>query len=119
MIILSAVGMLIVFRRHLMELREMPESEFLEKLRLSDTMFEGLHDSVLTPAGKFWKDNIVPLFYKFAGRVIFKFRGVVRNFENKLTFLDDYIHGKTHPKGNGGSEYWNDVNKFKNGLNGE
>ena len=119
MMVLSAVGVLIVFRRHLLEVREMAEDEFLEKLRSSDAMFGEFHSSVFTPAGKFWKDNVVPLLYKFAGKAIFKFIGIVRKFENKLSFLDDYIHGKTHPKGNGGSKYWNDVNKFKNGLNGE
>ncbi|NOY35748.1 MAG: hypothetical protein GXP44_02425 [bacterium] len=116
---LSGIGMVVIFGRRLLKVRLMPEGEFLEKFRSSSPIMKGLNDSVLTPAGKYWQSRITPLLYALAERVILKFASLAAKFERTLKRFGDYIHGKSHPKGNGGSKYWNGMNDFKNGLKEE
>ncbi len=116
---LSGVGMMFVFLRRLPEVMAMSGSEFLKRFRSSSPTMKGLHSSVLVPAGTVWRTVIRPLFFALVEAIIRRFASLVAKFEVWLKQFGDYIHGKSQPKGNGGSDYWNGMNNFKNGLKGE
>ncbi len=115
----SGIGMIFIFGRRLLKVRLMPEGEFLEKFRSSSPTMKGINDSVFTPAGRYWRTRISPLLFALAERIILKFASFAAKFEGELKRFGDYVHGKSQPKGNGGSKYWNGMNDFKNKLKEE
>jgi len=115
----SGIGVVAIFGRRLLKVRLMPEDEFLRKFRSSSPIMKGFNDSVLSPAERYWRTKASPLFFALAERVILKFASLAAKFEGILKRFGDYVHGKSQPKGNGGSKYWNGINDFKNGLKEE
>ncbi len=117
--IFSGAGMAVIFYRRLAPVRRMPEGELERALRMSKSVLSDISQAALMPLADFWRDKIVPLYYRTAEQCVHKIRIATEKISRRLSRLDDYIHGKTHPKGNGGSEYWNNMNDFKNGLKEE
>ncbi len=114
--IFSGIGMAVIFIRLLAPVRKMPEGELEKALRLSKPVLFGLNQTAFTPLADFWQNKLVPIYYVAAEKCIHKIRVFMEKISRRLSRLDDYIHGKTQPKGNGGSEYWNNINDFEKGL---
>jgi hypothetical protein len=77
------------------------------------------HNRVFVPALNFWREKVVVGFFKKLSRLISKSRFAVRGIEKWLSGISDYLNGKTIQKSDTKSEYWSDVNGFKEDLNKE
>lgn len=119
--IFSAIGMIAVFGRRLSEARKIGEGELLKRLSRGNSVFGDFQNFISALLGKYWQAKIIPIFYKKRENCILLFRMIVAKLSKILLKFDDYLHGKSRIKmnnGNGGG-YWNDINEFKNGLNGD
>ena len=100
--------------------RTMEEDELLLKLKESKSSFADFHDYIVIPSANYWKNYILPNIYREFEKTVSRFRINVLKIEGWLLKLTNYIRGKRNNQGNGNggqSQYWKDVNDFKNGLN--
>ncbi len=96
----------------------MDEKELLVKLQETKYLFSDFYEYIVTPTVNFWKNSVLPNLYKEFEKTVSRFRINVLKIECWLLKLINYIRGKRKVSNNGSSEYWKDVNDFKNGLNG-
>jgi len=115
----SGIGMAFIFVRLFLLARRMSEEELVEALRSSKPTFSEFHNAAIILLLNFWEIRVIPSFYGVTERLISRVEILVRKFDSRLSRIRDYIHGKTHPRGNGGSEYWNNINNFKDNLKNE
>ena len=99
----------------------MDKEEFNEEFKKTTPIFYDLYNFGVIPAGRFWKNRLVPLFYLSGEKVIGKLRLAIDKLDESIGKFDDYLRRKSIPQSNGNSksEYWNDINEFKDNLNAE
>ncbi len=120
--LLSAGGMFYLTFRRFKEARVMADEDLFSKLRELRPVFSDFHDFVFVPAANFWQTKIFPALCKESEKIVSRFRINVLKIECELLKLTNYLRGKRTMNGNGNgtceqSEYWKEVNDFKNGLN--
>lgn len=100
--------------------RIMNERDLIIKIQESRCLFTDFYEGVVNPAINFWRNSILPAVYKEFEKIISRFRINVLKVEGWLLKLTNYIRGKRKVQNNGNqSQYWKDINDFKNGLNGK
>lgn len=119
LIIFSAGGIVYLTAGRFKTVRTMDERELLVKLQTSRSLFADLHSYVVVPTISFWRNSVLPNLYKEFEKTVSRLRINLLKIEGWLLKLTNYIRGKRNVQGNGDqSQYWKDVNDFKNGLNG-
>jgi len=121
LIVFSAAGMLYLAGNRFKTVRIIKEEELLVKLQKTKHLFSDFYEYVVTPTINFWMNSILPNLYKEFEKTVSRFRINVLKIECWLLKLTNYIRGKRSAQCNGNgsqSQYWKDVNDFKNGLNG-
>lgn len=100
----------------------MKEEELLVKLQETKYLFSDFYEYIVTPTVNFWRNSVLPNLYKEFEKTVSRFRINLLKIEGWLLKLTNYIRGKRQIQNNNGngsqSQYWKDVNDFKNGLNG-
>ena len=121
LIVFSAAGMLYLVGSRFKAVRIMKEEELLVKLQETKYLFSDFYEYVVTPTINFWRNSVLPNIYKEFEKTVSRFRINVLKIECWLLKLTNYIRGKRNNQCNSNgsqSQYWKDVNDFKNGLNG-
>lgn len=121
LVVFSAGGMLYLVGNRFKTIRIMDEKELLVKLQNSKSSFADFYSYIVIPTINFWSNSVLPNIYKEFEKTVSRFRINVLKIEHWLLKLTNYIRGKRSAQCNGNgsqSQYWKDVNDFKNGLNG-
>ena len=121
LIVFSGSGMFYLIWSRFKAVKIIKEEELLVKLQGTKYLFSDFHDYVVIPMINFWKNSVLPSIYKEFEKVVSRFRINLLKIEGWLLKLTNYIRGKRNNQCNGNgsqSQYWKDVNDFKNGLNG-
>lgn len=115
-VVFSSAGMVFLLFKPVAEAREIPREEFINKLRLSKSVFDDFSYRVAEPFKNIWKNLLLPLFLKKSEKIVARFRISVLKTERLLLQLTNYIRGKRENGNNGHTPYWKDLNDFKNNL---
>ncbi len=97
------------------------ERDLVIKIQESKCLFTDFYDNIINPLFNYWRSVVVVNLYKESEKIISRIRINILKIECWLLKLTNYIRGKRNIQSNGNcdkSEYWKDINDFKNGLNG-
>lgn len=114
----SAAGIMIILFRHLSYVRNISQEQLLSRINTTKSFRKSLYGIIVTSSINRWNNYGRKWFYGFIEKIIGKFRVIILKIEKLLLRFSNYIHGKHEIKKNGNhSEYWQNITKFKNGLN--
>lgn len=118
-IVLSFAGMSVIIFRHLKEVRMAALDTGVSNLKFGRSLIKSFYCSAKISLVYFWKNYLIPLFYKITERALFKMESITKKIQSKLKRFSNYIKGKRKiNNSSASSEYWEDVIEFKNNLNG-
>lgn len=122
-IVFSGVAVFAMVYKGYSNVKNMSDEEINKGLSASMPVFHDFHRATVVPSVDYWKNTALPWVYKETEKIVSRFRINILKMERKLHSFTNYIRGKREISGNNGNEgqsqYWNNVNDFKNNLNGE
>lgn len=115
---ISLIGMVGMIFARFSHIKEMSHEQIALKIRTTKSLRKIFYKYIISPLVDLWHLVIKIKFYKTTEKSARKFRIFVLKTERILFRFTDYVRGKHVVEKNGNhSEYWHNINEFKNGLN--